>query len=563
MLLTTNGEVLFLGFSMATQKSTLMRLNLPVQSPSSSPATGNIKRIWAAGSLSCCLRSDGSCCNCWPHWTEFLLSEQLFLRQMLQVSRALFKHLSDSNATGACALSRRELFKRYENLTACSAFNVHLLLESAGNNSCSSHNIALVRWIDEFIRIYRSYGRAYSNALAVSALVPSKTELPVLEPLWPDLLQYSLASGKSSPLPSLMAEPIGRLREYVLHLEKLANSHPSDCFYRQAARKCQEASSALELECQSADITRSFWDSCSIKLADALRTPERRLIRESRSHPITLLHSGRFSSHWFIILTDVLVHVSGYSGHVAYPLQTIWVEPLQDLDGSPSRNGLLVTMPEETLTLTCPSSGDKMEWLTALQLAIKQSLKIDDSMIGSAGSGRSTPPLVRSASYTFTKMTGLKDVTYSGAWFCGKMQGEGELRWPDGRHYQGSFRQNVQFGYGRSESPGVGGSVYEGSWKDGKMCGYGVLKYANGDFYEGTFRDGQPSGHGTLKRGHFLTSAASLYVGQWEGGQKSGYGVMDDIVTGEKYMGMWLADAKHGQAVLVTIDGVMNLSKKY
>jgi amyotrophic lateral sclerosis 2 protein len=143
------------------------------------------------------------------------------------------------------------------------------------------------------------------------------------------------------------------------------------------------------------------------------------------------------------------------------------------------------------------------------------------------------------------------------------MQGEGELRWPDGRLYQGSFRQNVQFGYGRSESPGVGGSVYEGSWKDGKMCGYGVLKYANGDIYEGTFRDGQPSGHGTLKRGHFLTSAASLYVGQWENGQKSGYGVMDDIVTGEKYMGMWLADAKHGQAVLVTIDGVIEQYKNY
>ena len=88
------------------------------------------------------------------------------------------------------------------------------------------------------------------------------------------------------------------------------------------------------------------------------------------------------------------------------------------------------------------------------------------------------------------------------------------------------------------------------------MFGYGVLKYANGDIYEGDFRDGQPSGHGTIKRGHFLTSAASLYVGQWDNGMKSGYGVMDDIVTGEKYMGMWQADAKHGQAVLVTIDGL-------
>ena len=155
------------------------------------------------------------------------------------------------------------------------------------------------------------------------------------------------------------------------------------------------------------------------------------------------------------------------------------------------------------------------------------------------------------------------------------MHGEGELHWPDGRVYRGSFRQNQQYGFGSSVSLGANGSTYEGSWKDGKMNGYGILKYlnqnvpsldylsklisfryANGDVYEGNFQDGQPHGHGTLKRGHFLTSAAHVYVGQWEAGQKNGYGVMDDIVTGEKYMGMWQADNRHGQAVLVTLDGL-------
>lgn len=70
---------------------------------------------------------------------------------------------------------------------------------------------------------------------------------------------------------------------------------------------------------------------------DALRTPERRLIRESRSHPINLMNSGRFSSHWFIVLTDALVHVSGYSGHTTYPLATIWVESIQESDNSPTK----------------------------------------------------------------------------------------------------------------------------------------------------------------------------------------------------------------------------------
>lgn len=66
---------------------------------------------------------------------------------------------------------------------------------------------------------------------------------------------------------------------------------------------------------------------------------------------------------------------------------------------------------------------------------------------------------------------------FTGAWLCGKMHGEGELHWPDGRVYRGSFRQNQQYGFGSSESFGPNGTTYEGSWKDGKMNGYGILKY--------------------------------------------------------------------------------------
>lgn len=56
------------------------------------------------------------------------------------------------------------------------------------------------------------------------------------------------------------------------------------------------------------------------------------------------------------------------------------------------------------------------------------------------------------------------------------MHGEGELLWPDGKIYQGSFRQNQQYGYGVQASPEPNGTIYEGEWKDGKMNGNGVLK---------------------------------------------------------------------------------------
>lgn len=82
------------------------------------------------------------------------------------------------------------------------------------------------------------------------------------------------------------------------------------------------------------------------------------------------------------------------------------------------------------------------------------------------------------------------------------------------------------------------------------------MKYTCGDIYEGYFKDGLPHGHGVRKQGHFMASAASVYIGEWVAGTKYGYGVMDDIVTGEKYLGNWLDNKKHGCGLIVTSDGI-------
>lgn len=132
--------------------------------------------------------------------------------------------------------------------------------------------------------------------------------------------------------------------------------------------------------------------------------------------------------------------MSGSSSHITYPLATIWVEPMQDTENAQIKvlhssksiasrshmidlyfcpflikNGLSLTMPEESLALACPTSAEKIEWLVALQSAIRQALLSDD--VGLSSNGRTTPPLVRSASYTFTKLPQLKDVTYKGTEF--------------------------------------------------------------------------------------------------------------------------------------------------
>ena len=66
------------------------------------------------------------------------------------------------------------------------------------------------------------------------------------------------------------------------------------------------------------------------------------------------------------------------------------------------------------------------------------------------------------------------------------------------------------------------------------MINFLTFRYINGDIYEGYFKDGLPHGHGMKKEGHFMASVASVYIGEWANGVKLGYGIMDDIMTGDR-----------------------------
>lgn len=82
------------------------------------------------------------------------------------------------------------------------------------------------------------------------------------------------------------------------------------------------------------------------------------------------------------------------------------------------------------------------------------------------------------------------------------------------------------------------------------------MKYTSGDIYEGYFKDGLPHGHGIKRQGDFTTSTATIYTGEWVSGMRQGYGVMDDIGKGEKYLGNWSDNKKHGCGLIVTLDGI-------
>lgn len=90
---------------------------------------------------------------------------------------------------------------------------------------------------------------------------------------------------------------------------------------------------------KEAEATKLFWES-SGKLGESLRSPNRRLIRESKTYSLSILNSGRFSSHWFVLLTDIFIHVTGTT-HTIHPLRTLWVELLPDSENVQVHNYLI------------------------------------------------------------------------------------------------------------------------------------------------------------------------------------------------------------------------------
>ncbi|GAB1867361.1 hypothetical protein CAJAP_08440 [Camponotus japonicus] len=61
--------------------------------------------------------------------------------------------------------------------------------------------------------------------------------------------------------------------------------------------------------------------------------------------------------------------------------------------------------------------------------------------------------------------------------------------------------------------------------------------------------------HGVKKEDHlFMALVASILENA--AGVKQGCGITDDIMTGEKYFGLWNNDLKHGNDLIVTLDGI-------
>ena len=80
------------------------------------------------------------------------------------------------------------------------------------------------------------------------------------------------------------------------------------------------------------------------------------------------------------------------------------------------------------------------------------------------------------------------------------------------------------------------GSKYSGTWLNNQISGLGTYTWPNGDRYEGSFRNGQPNGHGTM-----YWTEGRKYAGKWRGGLRHGKGKQWDA-DGNRIKGEWQND---------------------
>ncbi|XP_070770301.1 alsin-like [Enoplosus armatus] len=428
-------------------------------------------------------------------------------------------------------------------------------------------SLPLLTHTEHFLDVYKEYCSAVGNFQVMGGFQSlHKLSLECLGSQQTTLAQLSASDQAASgevDLVSLLYWPLQQLHQYSRVLLKLAACYDVlTTEYQSLHQGCSQYESlslSLLRRKKEAETTFLFWKTHSGKTTEALRLPQRRVVCESSNRSLTLQNAGRFSNHWFMLFNDTLVHTQGaiptqslFSTHHVYPLTCLWVKPVTE--DSSGLYAIKVTCPEESFTLAASTPQEKNKWLRSLNHAV-------DQVLGGGGQGSSpgVTAMSRTASYMFTGEGRFKDAQYTGGWLAGRVHGRGTMKWPDGRTYSGNFKSGLEDGYGECIIPNKvlnKPDSYQGHWRDGKIHGFGKYKYASGEVYEGCFCDGQRHGYGMLSSGKLAKTSSSVFLGQWVHDRKTGYGVHDDITRGEKYMGLWLDELRHGSAVVVTQYGV-------
>ncbi|XP_061548671.1 alsin-like isoform X4 [Phycodurus eques] len=417
-------------------------------------------------------------------------------------------------------------------------------------------SLHLLTHIQHFLDTYTEYCTVVGDFQVMGGFqLLHKLSLECLGSKQTKLFELDLSvSGDADP-GSLLYWPLQQLQQYnrvLLKLEACYDVLTTEYQYlHQSCVQYEHLSATLLRRKKEAEVTFIFWKTHSGKNTEGLRLPQRRVLCESSNRTLTLQGAGRFSNHWFILFNDALVHIQ-FSTHRVYPVNLLWVKPLPENDSG--CYAIKMSCPEETFILVASTPQEKNKWLHFLNQEVDRVLSG-----GGQGSSPGITAMSRTASYTFTGEGRFKDAQYTGSWLAGRVHGRGTMRWQDGRTYTGNFKNGLEDGYGECMIPDKllnKAGCYQGHWRDGKIHGFGIYRYATGEVYEGCFNEGQRHGYGMLRSGKMDKASSGVFIGQWVCDKRTGYGVYDDITRGEKYIGLWLDDERHGSAVVVTQYGV-------
>lgn len=151
-----------------------------------------------------------------------------------------------------------------------------------------------------------------------------------------------------------------------------------------------------------------------------------------------------------------------------------------------------------------------------------------------------------------------------------QIEGSGHCVYGSGARYDGAFKGGVRHGKGKIRF--ASGASYAGAWKNGKQHGKGAYAWPDGARFDGTFKDGTPvegSYHakgGTVCKGPMNPDyqvngkgacdygAGTRYEGAFKDGAHHGKGKIL-FSNGASYDGAWKNGVQHGKGAYVWPDG--------
>lgn len=153
---------------------------------------------------------------------------------------------------------------------------------------------------------------------------------------------------------------------------------------------------------------------------------------------------------------------------------------------------------------------------------------------------------------------------YEGSWENDKASGMGILKLLNGEMYEGEFKNNMSHGFGVfTDSKG---GKYEGEWEEDLQHGYGVETWANGTKFQGHYKRGMKDGLGLIEfddkciydgdfsenhisgYGKFIWTDGRVYEGQWDKNSMNGL-IRLTYKDGRFFQGFYIDDEKYGKGV--------------